>query len=316
MLCEHNLKNNGPPVLHIRIYWQTERNWKVGPNEREGGRRMQEENKCETNVWKIWKKSNMKSDRKTLLSGKPKWEEGRKAAPQPHPVHLCEVGQRESASSRVEKVNSVRSCPLSIKILCHNLQWNFGYLFGHFFALKLLHVWLWMQPENGWKQIWNKYERNPTEKYSWVKIPNWWRNFPKLVVDRKAALQPHPVHLCEVGQWESARSRVEKANSVRSCPLSMKIFATICHGRKIPRSQGIRSPNSQRSELGNLTSRTATKNRSEGAKSKISSRTTNGPLTKSGVFLAKNGFSRQNLAPYMFQETYRSWWQPCFAWCI
>ena len=195
----------------------------------------------------------MKSDRKTLLSGKPKWEEGRKAAPQPHPVHLCEVGQRESASSRVEKVNSVRSCPLSIKILCHNLQWNFGYLFGHFFALKLLHVWLWMQPENGWKQIWNKYERNPTEKYSWVKIPNWWRNFPKLVVDRKAALQPHPVHLCEVGQWESARSRVEKANSVRSCPLSMKIFATICHGRKIPRSQGIRSPNSQRSELGNLT---------------------------------------------------------------
>ena len=98
----------------------------------------------------------MKSDRKTLLSGKPKWEEGRKAAPQPHPVHLCEVGQRESASSRVEKVNSVRSCPLSIKILCHNLQWNFGYLFGHFFALKLLHVWLWMQPENGGKQIWKK----------------------------------------------------------------------------------------------------------------------------------------------------------------
>ena len=144
----------------------------------------------------------MKSDRKTLLSGKPKWEEGRKAAPQPHPVHLCEVGQRESASSRVEKVNSVRSCPLSIKILCHNMQWNFGYLFGHFFALKLLHVWLWMQPENGWKQIWNKYERNPTEKYSWVKIPNWWRNFPKLVVDRKAALQPHPVNLREFFRWQ------------------------------------------------------------------------------------------------------------------
>ena len=55
-------------------------------------------------------------------SASGKLEEGRKAAPQPHPVHLCEVGQRESASSRVEKVNSVRSCPLSIKILCHNLQ--------------------------------------------------------------------------------------------------------------------------------------------------------------------------------------------------
>ena len=103
------------------------------------------------------------------------------------------------------------------------------------------------------KQIWKKsnweiqLSENPKLVAELSQIgggtfPNWWRNFPKLVVDRKAALQPHPVHLCEVGQWESARSRVEKANSVRSCPLSMKIFAAICHERKIPRSQGIRSP--------------------------------------------------------------------------
>ena len=36
-------------------------------------------------------------------------------------------------------------------------------------------------------------------------------------------------------------------------------------------------------ENGPPSGRTATKNRSEGAKSKISSRVTNGPLTKSGV---------------------------------
>ena len=57
------------------------------------------------------------------------------------------------------------------------------------------------------------------------------------------------------------RLRVEKANSVRSYPLSMKIFAAICHERKIPRSQGIRSPNSQRSELGNLARRGGAKKR-------------------------------------------------------
>ena len=88
----------------------------------------------------------------------------------------------------------------------------------------------------------NKYKRNPIGKYCCVESPNWRKKKPKLEEGRKAAPQPHSVHLCEVGQWESARSRVEKANSVRSCLLSMKIFATICHGRKIPRSQGIRSP--------------------------------------------------------------------------
>ena len=103
------------------------------------------------------------------------------------------------------------------------------------------------------KQIWNKYERNPTEKYSWVEIPNERKNFPKLEEDRKAAPQPHPVHLCEVGQWESASSRVEKANSVPLSAHSMKFFAAICHERKIPRSQALRSPNSQPCELGNLT---------------------------------------------------------------
>ena len=58
-------------------------------------------------------------------------------------------------------------------------------------------------------------------------------------------MKPHPVNLREIGQWESASTRVEQANSVRSCPLSMNIFATICHGRNIPRSQALRSPNSQ-----------------------------------------------------------------------
>ena len=99
----------------------------------------------------------------------------------------------------------------------------------------------------------NKYERNPIGKYCCVKSPNWGKKRPKLGEGRKAAPQPHPVNLREVGQWESASSRVEKANSVRSCPLSMKIFVTICHGRKIPRSQALRSPNSQPCELGNLT---------------------------------------------------------------
>jgi len=47
------------------------------------------------------------------------------------------------------------------------------------------------------KQMSEKYERNPTGnptgKYCCVKRP-------KLGEGRKAALQPHSVHLCEVGQ--------------------------------------------------------------------------------------------------------------------
>ena len=96
-------------------------------------------------------------------------------------------------------------------------------------------------------------ERNPVEKIRKMQVANRRSASGKLEEGRKAALQPHPVHFCEFGQWESARSRVEHANSVRSCPLSMKIFATIGHWRKIPRVQTLRSPNSQPCELGNLT---------------------------------------------------------------
>ena len=48
----------------------------------------------------------------------------------------------------------------------------------------------------------NKYETNMKEIQlrNTVKIPNERKNFPKLEEDRKAAPQPHPVHLCEVGQ--------------------------------------------------------------------------------------------------------------------
>ena len=96
-------------------------------------------------------------------------------------------------------------------------------------------------------------ERNPVEKIRKMQVANRRGTSGKLEEGRKTALQPHPVHFCEFGQWESASSRVEQANSVRSCQLSMKIFATIGHWRKIPRVQALRSPNSQPCELGNLT---------------------------------------------------------------
>ena len=121
IFCEHNLKNNGPPVLHIRIYWQTERNWKVGQNEREG-----DACRRKINVKQMSEKyegnPTGNPTGKYCCVKRPKLGEGRKAAPQPHPVNLREVGQWESASSRVEKANSVRSCPLSMKIfatICH-----------------------------------------------------------------------------------------------------------------------------------------------------------------------------------------------------
>ena len=84
------------------------------------------------------------------------------------------------------------------------------------------------------KQIAEQKRKKSSWKMLKSECPNEGKEKPKLGEGRKAAAQPHPVDLCQVRQWKGASSRVDDTNYVHYSPLSMKIFATICHGRKIP----------------------------------------------------------------------------------
>ena len=135
IFCEHNLKNNGPPVLHIRIYWQTERNWKVGQNEREGGRRMQEENKCETNVWKIWKKSNWKSDWKILLCEKAQTGGRKKSSSTAAPSELARGWSMRKCEFTCWEGQFCAELSTFNENFCRNLPWKKNSpLSGHSFS--------------------------------------------------------------------------------------------------------------------------------------------------------------------------------------
>ena len=59
--------------------------------------------------------------------------------------------------------------------------------------------------QSGGKQIWSKYERNPTEKYSWVKIPNERKNFPKLEEERRKQPERRKTNMKQIwkkSNWE------------------------------------------------------------------------------------------------------------------
>ena len=120
IFCEHNLKNNGPPVFHIRI-WYTGRQRGI---ERLAQMRGREENKCETNVW-----TNTKEIQQEI------WQENTV-------VWKAQMRGREKSSSTAAlsalvRGWSMRKCEVTCRAgqfcaelstfnenFCHNLPWK------------------------------------------------------------------------------------------------------------------------------------------------------------------------------------------------
>ena len=103
-------------------------------------------------------------------------------------VHLWDLGQWHCQNSAL---TLAIFCEHNLKKITHShiIIWGSAITQRGKYALSQI-LKRGVSSQSGGKQIWNKYERNPTEKYSWVEIPNERKNFPKLEEDRKAAPQP------------------------------------------------------------------------------------------------------------------------------